>query len=105
MRYERHPDGSLTPLGQPGVDTGMGLERLLMVSQHVRSVYDTDLFAPWRPVLPSTWRLDPQSSRILTDHLRSAMVVIGDGVQPVQHWPRLRPAEAAAPGADGGVAR
>jgi alanyl-tRNA synthetase len=53
-----------------------------MVSQHVRSVYDTDLFAPWRSVLPSMWQLDPQSSRILTDHLRSAMVVIGDGVQP-----------------------
>jgi alanyl-tRNA synthetase len=59
-----------------------GLERLLMVSQHARSVYETDPFAPWRSVLPSLWRLDPQSSRILTDHLRSAIVVIGDGVQP-----------------------
>src|SRR5579859_1140824 len=37
MRYQRHPDGTLTPLAQPAVDTGMGLERLLMVSQHVRS--------------------------------------------------------------------
>jgi alanyl-tRNA synthetase len=82
MRYERHPDGSLTPIRQPSVDTGMGLERLLMVSQHARSVYETDLFAPWRSVLPSLWRTDPRSLRILTDHLRSAIVVIGDGVRP-----------------------
>jgi alanyl-tRNA synthetase len=82
MRYERHPDGRLTPLRQPSVDTGMGLERLLMASQHARSVYETDLFAPWRSVLPSLWRTDPRSLRILTDHLRSAIVVIGDGVRP-----------------------
>jgi alanyl-tRNA synthetase len=82
MRYERHPDGSLTPLRQPSVDTGMGLERLLMVSQHAHSVYETDLFAPWRSVLPSLWRTGPGSLRILTDHLRSAIVVIGDGVRP-----------------------
>jgi alanyl-tRNA synthetase len=82
MRYERHPDGSLTLLRQPSVDTGMGLERLLMVSQHTRSVYGSDLFAPWRSVLPSLWRTDSQSLRILTDHLRSAIVVIGDGIRP-----------------------
>jgi len=82
MRYERHPDGSLTLLRQPSVDTGMGLERLLMVSRHARSVYEIDLFAPWRSVLPSLWRTDPQSLRILTDHLRSATVVIGDGIRP-----------------------
>jgi alanyl-tRNA synthetase len=85
MRYERHPDGSLTPLRQPSVDTGMGLERLLMVSQHARSVYETDLFAPWRSVLPSLWRTEPtnpQSLRILTDHLRSVIAVIGDGIRP-----------------------
>jgi alanyl-tRNA synthetase len=82
MLYERHPDGSLTPSSQPSVDTGMGLERLLMVTQHRRSVYETDLFAPWLSVLPPLWRPDPQSLRILTDHLRSAIVVIGDGVRP-----------------------
>jgi alanyl-tRNA synthetase len=82
LRYERHPDGRLTPLRQPSVDTGMGLERLLMVSQHARSVYETDLFAPWRSVLPSLWRTGPRSLRVLTDHLRSAIVVIGDGVRP-----------------------
>jgi alanyl-tRNA synthetase len=85
MRYERHQDGSLSPLRQPGVDTGMGLERLLLLSQHASSVYETDLFAPWLSVLPSLWPLwrpDPRSVRILTDHLRSAIVVIGDGVRP-----------------------
>ena len=41
MRYYRHPDGSLSPLAQPSVDTGMGLERLLMVSQGARSVFET----------------------------------------------------------------
>ena len=60
----------------------MGLERLLMVTQHAQSVYETDLFAPWLSVLPSLWRTDPRSMRILTDHLRSAIVVIGDGVRP-----------------------
>jgi len=86
MRYERHPDGSLTPLRQPSVDTGMGLERLVLVSQGAPSVYETDLFAPWLSVLPPlwrpSWRPDPRSLRILTDHLRSAIVVIGDGVRP-----------------------
>lgn len=82
LRYERHPDGSLTPLAQPSVDTGMGLERLLMVSQQAGSVYETDLFAPWLAVLPSLWRPGPQSLRILADHLRSAIVVIADGVRP-----------------------
>jgi alanyl-tRNA synthetase len=82
MGYERHPDGSLTPAGQPSVDTGMGLERLLMITQHVRSVYETDLFEPWLSVLPSLWPADQRSLRILADHLRSAVVVIGDGVRP-----------------------
>jgi alanyl-tRNA synthetase len=60
----------------------MGLERLLMVTQGAPSVYETDLFYPWLSVLPSLWRTDQRSLRILTDHLRSAIVVIGDGVRP-----------------------
>jgi alanyl-tRNA synthetase len=82
LRYERHPDGSLTPARQPSVDTGMGLERLLMVTQRTRSVYETDLFEPWLSVLPSLWPADRRSLRILTDHLRAAIVIIGDGVRP-----------------------
>jgi alanyl-tRNA synthetase len=82
MRYERHPDGSLTPLRQPSIDTGMGLERLMMVSQRVPSVYQTDLFTPWLSELTALWRPGPRPLRVLTDHLRSAIVVIGDGVRP-----------------------
>jgi alanyl-tRNA synthetase len=82
MLYERHPDGSLTPARKPSVDTGMGLERLLMVTQHALSVYETDLFKPWLSMLPAPWRTDQRSMRVLTDHLRSAIVVIGDGVRP-----------------------
>jgi alanyl-tRNA synthetase len=82
MRYQRHPDGGLSPLPQQSVDTGMGLERLLMVSQGVGSVFETDLFAPWLAVLPGLWHPDERSLRVLTDHLRSSIVVIADGVRP-----------------------
>ncbi len=87
LRYERHPDGTLTPLAQRSVDTGMGLERLLMVADHAPSVFDTGAFAPWLPALPRLWSqlADPEQSRalrIVTDHLRSSVVVIGDGVRP-----------------------
>jgi alanyl-tRNA synthetase len=87
LRYERHSDGSLTPLAQRSVDTGMGLERLLMVANRSASVFDTDAFAPWLSVLPALWSqlADPEQSRalrIVTDHLRSSVVVIGDGVRP-----------------------
>jgi len=60
------------------VDTGMGLERLLTVLQGERSVFDTDVFRPWS--LPGLWPLDEPSRRIVTDHLRSSVVVIGDGM-------------------------
>jgi alanyl-tRNA synthetase len=82
MRYHRSADGRLSPLGQPSVDTGMGLERLLMVSQRVSSVYETDMFAAWRAMLPGQWQPGERSRRIVTDHLRSAMVIISDGVRP-----------------------
>jgi alanyl-tRNA synthetase len=82
MRYERLDDGGLVPLPQRSVDTGMGLERLLMVMQGASSVFGTDLFAPWLGVVPRLWPLDERPGRIVTDHLRSCVVVIGDGVRP-----------------------
>jgi alanyl-tRNA synthetase len=82
MRYHRHPDGSLSPLAQPSVDTGMGLERLLMAAQGAPTVFETELFALWRSTLPGLWHPDERSLRIITDHLRSSMVIIGDGVRP-----------------------
>jgi alanyl-tRNA synthetase len=87
LRFERHPDGSLTPLAQQSVDTGMGLERLLMVATGASSVYETDAFARWLSVVPSLWPLPEnrhreQAQRIVIDHLRSSVVIIGDGVRP-----------------------
>jgi alanyl-tRNA synthetase len=82
MRYHRHPDGSLSPLAQPSVDTGMGLERLVMAAQGAPTVFETELFALWRSMLPGLWHPDERSQRIITDHLRSSMVIIGDGVRP-----------------------
>ncbi|HEU4948620.1 MAG TPA: alanine--tRNA ligase-related protein [Kribbella sp.] len=82
MGYRRLDDGSLHPLEQRNIDTGLGLERLLMVLQGKRSVYETDLFEPWMETLPGLWSPDEQSLRMLTDHLRSSVVVVGDGVRP-----------------------
>ncbi|MGW7202039.1 alanine--tRNA ligase-related protein [Streptomyces sp. NPDC054837] len=83
MRYRRHEDGGLSPLSQPSIDTGMGLERLVTVLQGRDSVYDTDLFEPWTRLLPPLWDLDGTPSlRLVCDHLRSGIVVIGDGVRP-----------------------
>jgi alanyl-tRNA synthetase len=82
MRYRRHADGSLEPLPQRCVDTGMGLERLLMVRQGARSVYETDVFGPWLTTLTGLWRPDERSLRLLSDHLRASVVIIGDGVLP-----------------------
>jgi len=82
LRYRRLDDGSLAPLPQPSVDTGMGLERLMMVSRGVRSVYETDIFLPWLFGLHDLWQPETRSLRIIADHLRSAIVVTGDGVRP-----------------------
>ncbi|MFJ9537460.1 alanine--tRNA ligase-related protein [Streptomyces sp. NPDC101225] len=82
MRHHRHEDGTLEPLRQPGIDTGMGLERLLTVLQGRGSVYETDLFEPWMRLLPRLWDLDERSLRLVCDHLRSGIVVVGDGVRP-----------------------
>ena len=83
MRYRRLPDGSLLPLERSSVDTGMGLERMLTVLQGRRSVFHTDVFAPWLSVVPRLWPdLDSRSERLVLDHLRSSVVVLGDGVRP-----------------------
>ena len=82
MSYLRHDDGSLEPLPQRSVDTGMGLERLLMVLQDQPSVYGCDNFHPWRTALTRLWQPDQRSLRLLVDHLRSSIVIIGNGVTP-----------------------
>jgi alanyl-tRNA synthetase len=82
MRYRRRPDGRLVPLSGPSVDTGMGLERLMMVSRGAPSVYETDVFSRWLSALHDLWQPERRSVRIISDHLRSAIVVIGDGIGP-----------------------
>lgn len=82
IRYRRRDDGRLEPLEQCGVDTGLGLERLLSVLQGKPSVYECDLFEPWVGTIALLWRLDGRQLRLVVDHLRSATVVIGDSVRP-----------------------
>ncbi|MFI7648027.1 alanine--tRNA ligase-related protein [Micromonospora sp. NPDC049460] len=82
MRYRRHPDGSLTPLRQPNVDTGMGLERLEMVLRGHRSVFETEGLVPWVRGVRNVWDLRDEPLRLVGDHLRSSVVVVGDGVRP-----------------------
>ncbi|WP_399937426.1 alanine--tRNA ligase-related protein [Streptomyces sp. BBFR25] len=82
MRHRRLDDGRLVPLPQRNVDTGMGLERLASLLQGKSSVFECDVFEPWRRLLPALWPLDEPSFRVVCDHLRSAVVVVGDGVRP-----------------------
>ncbi|MEV6961798.1 alanine--tRNA ligase-related protein [Streptomyces sp. NPDC051207] len=82
MGHRQLADGSLVPLPRNNVDTGLGLERLAAAVQRRTSVFECDLFDPWRRLVPALWPLDEPSLRLVCDHLRSAVVVIGDGVRP-----------------------
>ncbi|WP_327160342.1 alanine--tRNA ligase-related protein [Streptomyces zaomyceticus] len=82
MRHRRLDDGSLVPLPQRNIDTGLGLERLAALLQGRPSVFECDVFDPWRRLVPTMWPLEERSLRLVSDHLRSAVVVIGDGVRP-----------------------
>ena len=85
MQYNRAADGTLTPLPKPSVDTGMGLERVAAVMQHVHDNYDTDQFVHLlkavRELAPDA---DPanRSLRVLADHIRACAFLIVDGVLP-----------------------
>ena len=70
----------LEPLERKGVDTGMGLERLAMVSQGKRNIFDTDLFSTIFELLPES--LDIRLKRIIADHSRAIAFLISDGVRP-----------------------
>ena len=82
LRYRRRGDGALIPLPRPCVDTGMGLERLVTILQGQDCVFGCDLLRPWTDTVGRLWPLPETSSRLVTDHLRSGVVVIGDGVTP-----------------------
>jgi alanyl-tRNA synthetase len=89
MQYERDEAGTLTPLPNPSIDTGAGLERVAAVLQGVHSNYDTDLF---QPILAAAAELaglrygqDDEkdvSLRVIADHLRSVSFLLADGVIP-----------------------
>ncbi|MCP4502409.1 MAG: alanine--tRNA ligase [Deltaproteobacteria bacterium] len=90
MQYERHANGSMTDLPAPSVDTGMGLERLAMVMNGCASNYDTDLLRPMITFCEeklgkkytSTDSDDDVAMRVIADHARTTVFLMGDGVLP-----------------------
>ena len=85
MQFDRQPDGELKPLPKPSVDTGMGLERISAVMQHVHSNYEIDLFQALLKAAADatgTSNLEEKSLRVIADHIRSASFLICDGVIP-----------------------
>ncbi|HYM68211.1 MAG TPA: alanine--tRNA ligase [bacterium] len=90
MQFNQAPDGARTPLPKPGVDTGMGLERILSVLQHAPTNYDTDLFLPILDGI-QTRILGHNAAqraahtvayRVLADHGRAMTFLVADGVVP-----------------------
>jgi len=95
MQFDRSPEGELTPLPKPSIDTGMGLERVAAVLQGVLSNYDTDLFTPLIKRAAELTKTDLQkelaeeqhtrkaaSLRVIADHARACTFLISDGVLP-----------------------
>lgn len=89
MQYNTTADGVRTPLERPSVDTGMGLERLVLLNQGARTMYETDFYTPILDQIQSragiTYGVDPQidrSVRIVADHVRGSVFLIADGVLP-----------------------
>ena len=99
MEFDRQPDGSLSPLPAPSIDTGMGLERVVSLLQGTLSNYDTDLFTPLlgaisqrasTPYGPLSGKeindTTDVSLRVIADHLRAMTFLIADGVVPSNEW-------------------
>ena len=85
MQFDRAADGTLSKLPAPCVDTGMGLERLAAVLQHVHSNYEIDLFQHLireAAKLTNTQDLENKSLRVIADHIRACSFLIVDGVLP-----------------------
>ncbi|HBX1377897.1 TPA: alanine--tRNA ligase [Salmonella enterica] len=85
MQFNRQADGTMEPLPKPSVDTGMGLERIAAVLQHINSNYDIDLF---RTLIEAVAKvtgatdLGNKSLRVIADHIRSCAFLVADGVLP-----------------------
>ncbi|WP_127958787.1 alanine--tRNA ligase [Serratia microhaemolytica] len=85
MQFNRQADGSMLPLPKPSVDTGMGLERIAAVLQHVNANYDIDLFRTLIAAIASltgSSDVNNKSLRVIADHIRSCAFLIADGVIP-----------------------
>jgi len=89
MQFNRDPQGKMTPLAKPCIDTGMGLERISAILQGVKSNFATDLFTPIIREIAQIGHLsygkDPKkdiSLRVIADHSRAATFLINDGVLP-----------------------
>ena len=88
MQYNKGEDGKYYPLKQKNVDTGMGLERMAMVMQGKNNVYETDLFEPIIKTLGGLTALavkppsEEKSVRIIADHIKASVFIIGDEVAP-----------------------
>ncbi len=89
MQFNRAADGAMAKLAAPSIDTGMGLERLTAVMQGKRSNWETDLFEPIIAEVAKSAQVKPGSSaevdvalRVIADHLRGSVFLIGDGVIP-----------------------
>lgn len=86
--YNRLEDGSLQPLPQNNIDTGMGLERLCMVMQHKQNIFETDLFTPLTDAAKKALHiagktpLEISALRIIADHVRSSSFLIAEGILP-----------------------
>ncbi len=89
MQFYRNPDGSMPPLPETGIDTGMGFERLVVVLQDVKDIYGTDLFLPLIRKVEQISGHDSEESdevrqamRVVAEHGRSSAFLIADGVVP-----------------------
>ncbi len=85
MQFNRTADGVLHPLPAPSVDTGMGLERISAVMQHVHSNYEIDLFQHLLAAAAEatgTSDMENKSLRVIADHIRSCSFLVSDGVVP-----------------------
>jgi alanyl-tRNA synthetase len=83
MEFNKTVDGKYEKLAKPNVDTGMGLERTTVVMQGKNNVFETDIFEPILSYIKlNSQRFDEKASRIVADHIRSAVMIISDGVTP-----------------------
>ena len=86
--YNRLEDGSLQPLPQNNIDTGMGLERLCMVMQNKQNIFETDLFTPLTDAAKKALHIEGKTPleisalRIIADHVRSSSFLIAEGILP-----------------------